>query len=73
MVVFRNQDLTPDQQIKFNEYFGEVEVTWPRTTLFMTLLEQRYMSCCGSRPGFRGMSDDESRPHLGTYFRASAQ
>lgn len=26
ILVFRNQDLTPDQQIKFSEYFGEVEV-----------------------------------------------
>ena len=26
MVVFRNQDLAPDQRIKVSEYFGEVAV-----------------------------------------------
>ena len=26
MVVFKNQDLAPDQRIKVSEFFGEVEV-----------------------------------------------
>ena len=35
ILVFSNQDLTPDQQIKFNEYFGESKSS--QDHLFMTL------------------------------------
>ena len=51
MLVLRKQDLTPDQQINLNEYFGDVEVYWPGTTLTLTPVEKRYMSRNGSLSG----------------------
>ena len=66
--MLRNQDLTPDQKINLNEYFGDVEVYLARdhphsdTGGKAVYVSQRFAV------GIEVMSDDESNPILGLFF-----
>ena len=66
--MLRNQDLTPDQKINLNEYFGDVEVYLARdhphsdTGAKAVYVSQRFAV------GIEGMSDYESNSILGSLF-----
>ena len=69
ILVFRNQDLIPDQQIKFNGYFVDVEVhlakdhPLPDTGGKAVYVSQRFAV------RIRAMSDYEPNAILGSLFR----
>lgn len=68
MLVLTNQNLTPDQQIKFNEYFGEVEVYLARGHPHSDTGGQAVYVSQRFAVGIEGMSDYESSAILGSLF-----